>query len=68
LKWQGPSQEATFLAIRWIGVQKTVPESVLAKIQSIQAPSDKTVLQVLLKTFGLWRSHISGFSILRGSL
>lgn len=51
-----------------MGGQKTVPESVLAEIQSIQASSDKKALQALLGTFGLWRSCISGFSILGASL
>lgn len=35
-KQQGPSQEATFSGIYWIEGEKTVTESVLAEIQSIQ--------------------------------
>lgn len=43
-KQQGPSQEATFSGTQWIGGQKTVPESILVEMQSIQAPPDKNEL------------------------
>lgn len=63
-KQQGPSQEATFSGTQWIGGQKTVPESVLIEMQSIQAPPDKKELRPLLGTLGAWKSHTPGFHIL----
>ncbi|KAK4807084.1 hypothetical protein QYF61_018425, partial [Mycteria americana] len=63
-KKQGPSQEVTFLGVRWIGGRKTVPAEVLQEIQQLPIPENKKELRAVLGTLGFWRARILGFSII----
>ncbi|KFM05996.1 hypothetical protein AS27_14372, partial [Aptenodytes forsteri] len=63
-KKQGPSQEVTFLRVRWIGGKEMVPAEVLQEIQQLPIPENKKEFHAVLGTSGFWRPRIPGFSII----
>lgn len=61
---QGPSTNVKFLGIEWSATGPKIPQTIINKIQALEAPKNKKEAQHVIGMFGYWRHHVPYLQII----